>query len=318
MVTAVAYAGSLSGGYVYEDQNLRPWPTTRVAIVDTFHRPARSLSAWVRWLTARVSDTGPAARTVSLSWHLLNSLLVWTLARRVASEGAALVALAIFALHPLQTESVAYIAAQPELIAASTLLVGLWCVSTDRLWLAALCGCLAIAGKEFAVTDLLLLPLWAWWTGKQWSHVAQTVWLSLVAALAVVGIGALQVRGIEGPTFGSSLPYIAGQLTELWRLLALLPEALVHPSALTIDHDWTWITRPMAYGAAALWIVALLATAWRRCPVWGFALLWTLVALSPRLLLPLPDGLHEHYLYTPMIAISLAIGAACVPASEIA
>jgi hypothetical protein len=151
----------------------------------------------------------------------------------------------------------------------------------------------------------LLVPCWAWLTRQEWSGRSRDLWVG--CALAVLTLFA---AAVSQQAFAAVMPwsFYGAQLVSLWRLFWLLPEALVNPAALTIDHDWSWITRT----DAALAMVAL-PLAWigvaRASRMWAFACGWMLIALAPRLLVPMPDGLHERHLYTPMLALSLAIGA---------
>lgn len=145
-----------------------------------------SLSAWwssmpgMRALTKlsfalnHESGAGAAAfRSVNILLHALNASLVFLLVRRLArrlrtADGSAAVIVAavtalVFALHPVQTESVTYIAARSNLLAASFCLLALlawlrgrepgaswcWMITVALLYVAAL------ASKETAA----VLPL---------------------------------------------------------------------------------------------------------------------------------------------------------------
>lgn len=310
--TVMTYAASLSGGYVYEDlpdastrvrfaawsgwEELRAWPSL----------PQRSLDRALVLLTQRFAGGNPfVARSINLAVHLLNGWLLWLLARTVLTEWGAVFAAGLFLLHPLNTEAVAYVAGRPELLSAMWVLLALL-LSRRSVALALVCAALAITGKEMGVMALALVPLWAWCTGQSWSLRTRLAWATVSVVMAW-----LFLRGVQGSQVAlwESGTYVAAQLTAYGRLLLLIPESLVHPSALTIDHDWIWITRPLAYLGAALWAVTL-ALVW-RWPLWRFAVLGSLVAILPRVLLPLADGLHERYLLVPMIGWSLALGSLC-------
>lgn len=307
--TVMAYAASLRGGYVYEDIPDRISRDRFIAwsgwaeLQSLPERPARSLDRALMLLTQRFAGGNPfVARSINLAVHLLNGLLLWLLARQVLTAWGALFASALFLLHPVQTEAVAYVAGRPELLTATWVLLALL-VSRRSVAFAGLCAVLAVTGKEMGVMALGLVPLWAWCTGHRWSRSAMVGW----AGVSLI-MGGFFVRGVQASigSLWASGTYVAAQLTAYGRLLFLLPEAILHPSALTIDHDWIWITRPLAYASAALWAMALWAL-W-RWPLWRYAVLGSLVAIAPRLLFPLLDGLHERYLMVPMIGWSLAFG----------
>lgn len=117
-----------------------------------------------------------AFRAVNIALHALNTALVFVLVRNLsrrlrtadatgASVVAAVVAL-VFALHPVQTESVTYIAARSNLIAATFSLLALlaWLHGRQQqpaLWwpLATVCYVAALAGKETAAVLPLVMVL---------------------------------------------------------------------------------------------------------------------------------------------------------------
>lgn len=297
LLTALAYASSLHGFYVYEDAIMPAPDSLRRILVRWSHE-----ATWA--LFGREPDP---ARVVNLCWHLLNGGLVFLLARRLALTAGAVFAAGLFLLHPIQTESVAYIAARSELVTGMWVLLACLASSSGRLWLAALCAGLAITGKEVGVTAWLLVPCWAVWSRQAWSDTSRELWTAATVLMLTLFLVTVPVP--VGSVFWS---FYGAQVAALGRLLWLLPESLWNLSALTLDHDWTWITRPMA-GMALIALPWTLFASWRASRTAGLALTWCLLALAPRLLLPLPDGLHERHLYTSMIGLSLALGAAVFP-----
>lgn len=322
-MTVVAYANSLYGRYIYEDLALytyddvtlpgpafRSWLGWRAAAVDVYAVPARSLTRLSLDLTRLVAGTDAPfpARIVSVGWHLLNGLLFWFLAQRLVTPIAALLAVGTFLLHPLQVESVAYIASRPELVVGMWVLLALLTADAHHVWLALLCAALAITGKEHGVVALLLIPLWAMTRRQSWPRAMIALWVLVTGVLFTLFAIHAQRLMITW-----SLWYVAGQLTALGRLLLLLPEALMHPSALTIDHDWSWITKPIATIGTAGWLIALVSAFIVRSRSVLFALCWVLLACAPRLLITMPDGLHERHLYTAMIGICLGLALCLTP-----
>lgn len=304
----IVYAQTLTFGLVYEDRvyepiGMRPWPGMLALASETARTPARSLDRLLRTLSGPDPRIGHA---VSLAVHLVNGWLLWLLARRSLAAGAALAAVAVFWLHPVQTEAVTYLAARGDLLVGTWVLLACLAVESRRIWLAACCAVLAITGKEMGVTAWLLVPLYAWFRGQRWSEPLQGAW-----AVGAILLGCLVLRGATAShvAWWASGSYVAGQITALGRLLLLWPEALVNPYALTIDHDWYRITAPIAWsGAAAFGLAVLALRGW-----WRLALLWSLCAALPRLVLPLLDGQHERHLYVTSIALSLATAALIAP-----
>lgn len=298
------YASSLSGAYVYDDVRhpsiaFPPWTGWSSVIADMRAHPPRSLERLSIALTQRVNASAFTARSVNLGWHLLNGLLVWALASTVLGPWGALLSAAIFWLAPIQTETVAYVSARGELVALTFTLLALLSVSRGLALPAWLLAGLAMTGKEAAVTALALVPLWAWWTGQRWSMFAKVSWAATLI-LPVLILGPWVHAPVPDPAV------LPSALTAMTRLLALV----VWPNTLTVDHDWSFITPSMGFAVTVDWVAFLGLAWWREWPLWGFALLWTLVALGPRLVLPLYDGYHERHLYTSMAVISMALAAA--------
>ncbi|HWJ05137.1 MAG TPA: glycosyltransferase family 39 protein, partial [Steroidobacteraceae bacterium] len=170
----LVYALSLSASFQFDD-----W---QVVVRDP---RVQSLSAWwhsmpgMRALTKlsyalnhEWSSRAEAFRVVNVALHALNTALVFVFVRTMAQRlgnppdgratAVAVLTALVFALHPVQTESVTYIAARPNLIATLFSLASLvaWLKGRERhtngWWsLATLCFIAALAGKETAA----VLPL---------------------------------------------------------------------------------------------------------------------------------------------------------------
>ena len=301
----MVYAASLSGGFVYEDQREDAGSHLTLTSVSWAIGPRALTSQSYAW-TSQWWDAGPrAARTVSLGWHLLNGLLLWIVARRVLAASAAVCAAGLFLLLPIQTEAVASIAYRSELVAATGLLLALICAA--RGWIAAawLCAAGSVLGKEVGIAALLLVPLWAWWFGPTWSHGQRWAWgiASLLPFAALVAwFPAHQVSLVR------DWAEAAVAIGAFGRLLAHTAWSVAQAGVLSIDHDWAGIRPEMGAATLAAW-----ALLWWVAPaIWRLALGWLLLALSLRIVLPLPE-FHEHHLYTPLIAVSVAVGAMVFP-----
>jgi tetratricopeptide (TPR) repeat protein len=167
-VTA-AFAPLLSREFHTEDERL----VARIAQIDgaeaigrTFTHPhyREPLPLAALFLRAQQALFPEAGATpfigVSLALHASNVLLLlWIIRRAGAGAWPAAIIAGAFALHPVQVENVARVAAQGELLAIGTVLVGL--MLRERSGLIAEFGLLTclVAGALCSPTALLLPPL---------------------------------------------------------------------------------------------------------------------------------------------------------------
>ena len=156
---------------------------------------------------------------VNILLHGVNAVLVWQLLRRLRAPGAWLAA-AIFALHPVQVESVAWITELKNVMSLFFSLLALLCwqrlVAEEsrfawRWYLLALAGqALALASKTTACTlpAAMLLMLWLQHQPIRWPRLAQLVPFVMLG----VGMGLVTMwweryhQGTQGTVFALGLP----------------------------------------------------------------------------------------------------------------
>ena len=144
--------------------------------------------------------------------HLANTLLLWHLLRRLAVPGA-WVAAAVFAVHPVHVESVAWIIERKDVLSGMFYLLAAsaWVRFTERSrprWylstLAAYVG--GLLSKSVVVTLPVALLIWHWWKrGRMtWSDLMRLAPFVIVGgALTAADLMFNRSRGIGG--FGYSL-----------------------------------------------------------------------------------------------------------------
>lgn len=149
--------------------------------------------------------------------HAASALLLWTLLRRLEVPGALLGAL-IWAVHPLQAESVAWIVERKNclsggLVLASLLLYERFLRSDGKQrWTryggALLLFVLALLAKTAVVGVPIVMVAIAWWRHSERSsktrHVLQVLPFAIVAVAAGLTTGWLEVHHLQayGPEFG--------------------------------------------------------------------------------------------------------------------
>lgn len=294
VLTAVIYAPTVNYPYVYEDKNdpsafSRPWPVASPDVIgDALRHPTRML----RDVSFALGGTAPRqAHAGNVALHLANGLLVYALAATLMSTGGAVFAAAVFWLHPVQVESVAYISSRADLVAALFLLLAL--VTYERVWLSLLCAVFAVLAKETFVMALLIPLVSAGLTRRR-----VPAWAALVIAAAVVAFG-MAMFGVR--VHAMAALQLLAQVTHLLTLWVV-------PYPLTVDHAWPiWSGVVLSSVVVAWGSLAWLAWRW-GCPRWSWALLAVVVWFLPRAFVPMSEGLHEHHLYAPAIALSLWVG----------
>jgi protein O-mannosyl-transferase len=314
VTTILAYQPAWHGGFIWDDDAYitnnelltapdglrRIWfsldsPSQYFPLVYTMFRFER---AW--W---GLSPTG--YHFVNILLHIANALILWSLLARLRVPGAWLAG-AIFALHPVQVESVAWITERKNV------LMGLFFLLTIRAWvefvdkqtkhrwffyvLALLLYALALFSKTTACTLPAALLLILWLQGRRINQ-RQLVQLVPFVVLAL-GMGLLTVwweryhQGTRGPLFAISPPerlliasraiwFYLGKLFWPSNLTFIYPRWIVSPTHL-LEYAWLaalgglcaviffarrYVGRSLE--VAALFFVATLS------PVLGFIMLYT-------------------------------------------
>ncbi len=295
----------------------------------------------------------------SVLWHVAAALCVFALLRRlVRDETASFFGAAVWALHPMHTESVAGISSRADVAMGACVAAALYCSvrssGRDR-WLALglLSAAVAMLWKETAAVVPALVGVLHWLgpvgdesaaqrAHTDWRRLATTVapW-ALVAGIYVVyrfsfgGESASHVTyRIGGGVVGASATM--ARALGAYELHALLP---VRPS-----FDWSMSSsRGFADVAVLLWIVihlgcvvgaVALARRGARVPLAALALF--VLPLLPVANVPFDLGIPttERFLYIPLLAVAvlastalrylprcrpaLAVVAACLAALSIA
>ena len=220
------------------------------------------------WLEHKLWGFDPTGyHIVNVLLHLANTLLLWHLLRRLAVPGAWMIA-AVFAVHPLHVESVAWIIERKDVLSGLFYLGALlawlrfveqpnprWYVGSLVLYAAGLLS------KSIVVTLPVALLIWHWW--KQ-VRVTSTDLLRLVPFFivgAVITVGDLSFsRSVSPVSFDFSL---TERMLLAARALWFYAGNLLWPSSLAVIYP-RWDIRvadPMAWGyliaavalAMALW-----------------------------------------------------------------
>jgi Flp pilus assembly protein TadD len=250
----------------------------------------------------------------SVCLHALATLLLFAALRRMTGEHwrSAMVA-ALFALHPLHVESVAWIAERKDVLSAFFWMLTLYAYacyaarpSTWRYALALLAFCLGLMAKPMLVTlplVLMLLDYWPLARGVRWLEKIPFFVLSAVASIVT-----FVVHTEAGAT--ASL--------QIFPLPVRIENALVSCAAYVIKFFWpsnlavfypyskSSLLIPALLSAAALAAITLLALRIRRqYAITGWA--WYLLTLAPviGLIQVGAQARADRYTYIPSIGLSI-------------
>jgi len=337
LLAFLAYANTLFNDFVYDDsfqvidnpyahsfRYLRPIFTTTV----WSFQGAQGISNYYRpMMTLGYLLTYQIAGLVPFSFHLanivLNSIVVWLVFRilgRMSGERVALVAAGLFALHPIHTESVAWIAAVTDLELAVFYLTAFLLYlrlpeDKGKIWpRAAMCGSFALAllSKEQAMTLPVLAMIFEHFYRSDRSTTTRKEKLARYALLLVVAALYLAARAAVIGGFASVItrPKLSWYeiLLSATSLAGGYLGKLLWParlSAFYVFHPSRSLAEPgVLLGFCALVVCAILfAALWRRAHTVSFALFWIFLPLGPVLNARwMPASVFaERYLYLSSI-----------------
>ena len=346
-VVLICYANSLGNGFVFDDQFLVPaYGRIRSLsqLVQTLlesYRPMRNISYGIDFLVWGMKPFGFHLTNVLI--HAANTVLVFLLIRRFSAKlSAAVVAGLIFAVHPIQTDSVSYVSGRRDILFTLFYLAAFHAYLTyrekaSRTWFFLFLGfwVLSLMSKEMAVTLPVVIFLWnfcAEWRESEGAWLRRSIqatkralikdkWLYGLLAVASIGFAAYAIffQRASGRTSGSGVEYWGGSLfatlLTVVRVHAWYLKQLIYPTPIaqyfgafdisTSLLEWRVLVAIMLVGSVLIGGVILL----KREPLISFAVFAYFAMLAPvSQIIPHHELLADHYLYLPMISFSLLIG----------
>jgi tetratricopeptide (TPR) repeat protein len=238
---------------------------------------------------------------INLFFHIADAILLWKVLRNLQVPGAWLGA-ALWALHPVEVESVAWVTETKNTESGLFFLLSLLLFlrvdgpvvnqsGNNRQWNYAgsiLCAALAMACKTSTVVLPVVLCLASWWKAGRWSWrtLGKTVpffFLSLVASALSLWTQKLQLLTVTDPLFVRTWPErVATAGMAFWFYLGKL--LWPHPLISVYPRWHIDASRWESYLPTLAMIVALAVLGWKRRSwgrPWFFAYAYFLVALLP-------------------------------------
>lgn len=346
-VVGVAHGRALEAAFVFDDRpaivenpSLRTlWPLSvplsPPAYLPTAGRPLVNLSFALNFRLGGLDPFG--YHLVDLVLHAISAGLLFSLLRRTFATAAAVrgerapapraaaslafAAALLWAVHPLQTEPIAYATQRTELMMGAFLLATLYASlrhweaasrAGRRGWLAAAAlACAAgMACKETMVAAPLLVLLYdrAFRKGS-----LREAWRSSRPLHASLFLGwiVLFALNVRGPRLDSAGFHLGVSASDWWftqaKVFWLYMKLVVWPWPLVIHYElpylrtlgeaWPWLAATgLVAGATALAL-------WRNRPS-GFVGTWVFALLGPTLIVPIVTEMAaERRMYLPLAAI---------------
>jgi Flp pilus assembly protein TadD len=353
VLVGLVYANSLPNAFVFDDYGLVVKKrqirsldqVPRIFFPETVmggYRPLRTASYAIDYSLFGLNPSG--FRAFNIFYHFLNGSLLFIILRTILGQvRPALLASILFLIHPIQTDSVAYISGRRDLLFTLFYLAGFYCFVRYRvtgqlryLGFAGVSYLLSLMSKEMAVSLPLLCFCYdlfksfpaageenrgSWQTLREglrslfqrhkWFYLLTGALFVFVAWYYAFRVVARVTRQHE--MWGGGLwPTL---LTDS-RIFAHYIKLLVFPS--TLNADYSYNAFPISYSLAdprVLFALAILgAVGWGIFrlvsyePMAAFGGVWFFITLLPvSQIIPHHEMMAEHYLYLPSAGFFLAV-----------
>ena len=260
--------------------------------------------------------------------HVAATALAFFVARSLLKDvGAALLAAAVFGLHPLQVESVSWVSGVNDPLAAALCFGsflsyrrgsskqqnrGIWWMLAGFLFL------LALLAKEVSIVlpGIILIDLWL--VSRRNSSGAGGFALPVISTYGIVSVFWLALRSwaLGGAAPMSAPIPCSTVLLSAPKIILFNLYRVIYPRGLSPQYDLRLIGSPATSGfpLSALALAALIAlaimAARRDSRLW-VALAWLVLPVLPTLNLRWmneDDFIHDRYLYMSMLGVGLLVG----------
>ena len=267
-----------------------------------------------------------AHHAVNVLLHAMNTVLLFLVLRSMTGAfwRSALVA-ALWSLHPLRVESVAWVTERKDVLSGLFFLLTLAAYTRyarrprnlGNYLLVCLCFLLGLMSKPMLVTLPCVLLLMDWWPLRRWGRGSGMLWLLLekVPLLALSGVVAVMTSLASGggnATLMSHVPLVF-RVANALESYALYLRQMLWPFGLAVFYPHPGAK--MAWPGVLLALLILIGMTWlalrwwRMRPYVGVGWFWYLGTLLPVIgILQSGEQAHaDRYTYLPMIGILIAL-----------
>jgi len=296
-------------------------------------RPILMASFWLNFRQVGNEDTYPY-HMVNVLLHLLNGVLIYLAIRKilqwsgsggkVSREVLAFFGAGLFLLHPVQAESVSYVASRSETLSVffglASFVVFLYRRRNEIAFPAAMAvlGLLALGllSKEHAAAmiGVFLLTDYFWNPGFSVSGIRGNWRLYILAVIIGVPAGWFVWRTLSSAAtagFGMKDLTWYQYMFSQWRALGDYFRLFVLPTGQNLDYDFPISHSILEHGAlfALAVLVAAIGAAWyfrRRFALISYGFFVALILFGPTSsVIPIRDLLVERRMYLPFVGLVL-------------
>jgi tetratricopeptide (TPR) repeat protein len=261
-------------------------------------------------------DAG-AHHVVSVAWHAANTALLFiVLVRLTGAINRSFLVAALFALHPMHVESVAWIASRKDLVSGFFFIAGLlayswYCERRTALQYVSVCLAFALGlmAKPSIIAFPVILLLLDFWPLRRFTRAAivDKIPLFVLAAIsATITMSTIAYSGQLATDLHTRTPETPPLFKALIVAAQYLPK-FVWPDDLSIfyvtEHFAHGLWQALAWAAVVLGISAAAIRFRRRAPYAFVGWFWFLVLLLPTLGMVTAD----RFSYLPFIGLSIVV-----------
>jgi len=351
-VTLLAYSNSFGAGFTFDnkglllqDPRIREATPQNIGLIlhrtywwpygeSGLYRPITTLTYLFNYSILGNGGQPAGYHWINLLLHAGNVLLVYALALRLMRKlWPAVFVAAVWAVHPVLTESVTNMVGRADLLAGMSLLGGFWMYLKSAetqgrrrwAWLAGLLAATTVGvfSKESAVTVVGVIALYelTWWKERRAGRAlllgCLAVWPALEAMWYVRTAVFAKLLTPEFPFWDNPLVgagFWTAKLTAI-KVMARYLGLLAWPAHLSCDYSYAQI--PLATGSPQDWLAwtavaavaaaALLMFRFNRTVFFAAGLAFVTFLPTSNLLFPIGTIMAERFLYLPSIALAMCL-----------
>jgi tetratricopeptide (TPR) repeat protein len=253
----------------------------------------------------------PAARWhfASLAAHLGAIVCLFLLIQNlVGNFKGALVAGALFALHPIQTETVVWISSGPDILVTIFLVLSLYFYRVRKgpiSLISVLFAALAIFTKEVGIAAPALIFAYEW-IHSRFKNAVPAIFPYVVVALLYMA-ARINAIGSAASAIAPDMSLLSTILT-IPKVLAIYALHLIWPARLSPSYEVAVEARVWPLLLASAILLGLIWLLRRSSANVRFGAAWVAITLAPSLALGYltrGDFTHDRYLYLPSLGLAI-------------